>query len=124
MRTSIWFRTEEKNPDKSGHYFTYRGWGMGGKADSDQDYGYLYYRKKDDSWYEYDGAWNSSFSDEVSFVYYWTDADPSGWTDQDPPSISLKLQKLKPEDNKTLNDAFNKVKEAIDQYNMLKELLR
>ena len=26
MRTSIWFRTEEKQPDKSGYYFTYRDW--------------------------------------------------------------------------------------------------
>ena len=46
MRTSIWYRTEEKNPDKSGYYLSYRGWGMGGKGDGDHDHGYLYYDKK------------------------------------------------------------------------------
>lgn len=122
MRTSIWFRTEEKNPDKSGYYFTYRGWGMGGKADGDQDYGYLYYRKEDDSWYEHKGAWNSSFPDEVSFVYYWTDADPNGWVDDDPPSV--KLRKLKEEHNVALESAYKDVLIAIDKYNMIKELVR
>lgn len=116
MRTSIWYRTEEKNPDKSDYYLSYRGWGMGGKSDYDHDYGYLYYDKKTDKWYEYDDC------REYAIVYYWTDAKPDDWTDQDPPSVQLR--KLKPQDNKTLDDAFNKVKEAIDQYNMLKELLR
>ena len=123
MRTSIWFRTEEKQPDKSGYYFTYRGWGMGGKADGDSDHGYLYYRKKDDTWYEYENAWNSSFPEVASIVYYWTDADPEGWTNQDPPSV--KLYKLKEFPHSvTLDDAWKKVQEAIDQYNMIKELVK
>ena len=122
MRTSIWYRTELKQPDKNGYYLAYRGWGMAGKGDGDHDYGYLYYRKKDDTWYEYQGSWNSSFPDEVSFVYYWTDADPSGWTDADPPSIQLR--KVKEEHNVALEDAWKKVQEAIDQYNMIKELVR
>jgi hypothetical protein len=123
MRTSIWFRTEEKNPDKSGYYLSYRGWGMGGKGDYDHDYGYLYYRKKDDSWYEHEGSWNSSFPDVVSFVYYWTDATPDDWTDQDPPSVKLYKLKELPH-SATLDDAWKKVQEAINQYNMLKELVR
>lgn len=122
MRTSIWHRTEEKQPDKDGLYLTYRGWGMGGKRDGDCDHGYLYYRKRDDTWYEYEGAWRSSFPDEVSFVYYWTDADPVGWTDQDPPSIQLR--KVKEGHNVALEDAWKKVQEAIDQYNVIKELVR
>ena len=122
MRTSIWYRTEEKQPDKSGYYLSYRGWGMGGKGDDDHDYGYLYYRKKDDSWYEYEGSWNSSFPDVVSFVYYWTDADPSGWVDEDPPSVQLR--KLKEEHHVALEAAYNDVLIAIDKYNMIKELVR
>ena len=122
MRTSIWFRTEEKQPDKSGYYFSYRGWGMGGKADGDQDYGYLYYHTKYKKWYEYEGSWNSMFPDEVSFVYYWTDADPSGWVDKDPPSI--KLHKLKEEHNVALESAYKDVLIAIDKYNMIKELVK
>lgn len=122
MRTSIWFRTEEKQPDKSGYYFTYRGWGIGGKADGDEDYGYLYYRKQDDTWYGYKNSWDSSFPDEVSFVYYWSDADPSGWVDKDPPSV--KLRKIKEEQNVALESAYKDVLNAIDKYNMIKELVK
>ena len=122
MRTSIWFRTEEKQPDKSGYYFSYRGWGMGGKADGDQDYGYLYYHTKYKKWYEYEGSWNSMFPDEASFVYYWTDADPSGWVDEDPPSVQLR--KLKEEHNVALESAYKDVLIAIDKYNMIKELVK
>ena len=122
MRTSIWFRTEEKQPDKSGYYLSYRGWGMGGKGDGDHDYGYLYYHTKYKKWYEYEGSWNSMFPDEVSFVYYWTDADPSGWVDKDPPSVQLR--KLKEEHNVALESAYKDVLIAIDKYNMIKELVR
>lgn len=122
MRTSIWFRTEEKQPDKDGLYLTYRGWGMGGKGDGDHDHGYLYYRVKDGRWYEYEGAWRSSFPDVVHFVYYWTDADPVDWVEKEPPSVQLR--KLKQEDNVALNAAYKDVLVAIDKYNMMKELLR
>jgi len=122
MRTSIWFRTEEKQPDKSGYYLSYRGWGMAGKGECDHDYGYLYYRKEDDSWYGHKGAWNSSFPDEVSFVYYWSDADPHGWVEKDPPSS--KLRKLIEEHNVALESAYKDVLIAIDKYNMIKELVR
>lgn len=122
MRTSIWYRTELQQPSKSGYYFTYRGWGIAGKSDGDEDYGYLYYRKKDDTWYGYKNSWESSFPDVISFVYYWSDADPRGWTDSDPPSV--QLHKVKEEHNVALDDAWKKVQEAIDQYNMIKELVR
>ena len=120
MRTSIWFRTEEKQPDKSGYYFTYRGWGMGGKADGDQDYGYLYYRKKDNSWYEYEGSWNSMFPDVVSFVYYWTDADPKGWTDEDPPSVSIRGPVKSP--IPAVQAAWEEAMKAIANYELVKNL--
>ena len=111
MRTSIWYRTELKNPDKSGHYLAYRGWGMGGKADGDHDHGYMYYDKKTDRWYEYRDL------RDTAIVYYWTDATPDDWTEQD-------LHKQKQKYNVTLDDAWKKVVEAVDQYNMLRELTK
>jgi len=120
MRTSIWFRTEEKQPDKSGYYLSYRGWGIGGKGDGDCDYGYLYYHKKTDTWYSHESDVRSSFPD-TAIVYYWTDATPDDWTDQDPPSV--KLRKLKEEHNVALESAYNDVLIAIDKYNMIKELV-
>jgi hypothetical protein len=121
MRTSIWYRTELKNPDKSGSYLTYRGFGMGGMADGDHHNGYLYYHKKTDTWYEYESEVRSSFP-RTCIVYYWTDADPDGWVDEDAPSIQLR--KVKEEHNVALDDAWKKVQEAIHQYDMIKELVR
>lgn len=116
MRTSIWFRTEEKQPDKSGYYLSYRGWGIGGKADGDSDHGYVYYDKKQDEWRDYDTGGH------YAIVYYWTDATPDDWTDSDPPSVQLR--KLKQEQNVALESAYKDVLIAIEKYNMLKELLR
>jgi hypothetical protein len=118
MRTSIWYRTELKNPDHSGYYFAYRGWGMGGKADGDCDYGYLYYDRYRDRWREYE---RDNKYDSV-IVYYWTDADPHGWVEKDPPSV--KIREMKEKYNPTLEDAWQRVKEAIDQYNMIKNLIQ
>ena len=121
MRTSIWYSSVEKQPDNDGYYLTYRGWGMGGKADDDHDHGYLYYYKKHNKWYEYEGAWNSSFPDVVSFVYYWTDADPAGWTDEDPPSVKIKQGDS--QQHVALQDAWKDVQEALKKYETIKALL-
>ncbi len=118
MRTSIWYRTEERQPDISGYYLTYRGWGMGGKADGDEDNSYLYYHKKTDKWYEYEGEVRAMHP-RTCIVYYWTDADPAGWTDSDPPSIHIKQLK----DNPALEIAWNNVQEAVRQYQIIKGLV-
>lgn len=116
MRTGIWYRTELKNPDKSGHYLAYRGWGMGGKADSDHDHGYMYYDKKTNQWYEY------SDKRDTAIVYYWTDATPDEWTDADPPSVQLR--KVKEEPNPALEIAWKNVEEAVRQYHIVESLVR
>ena len=120
MRTSIWYHTADQQPNKDGLYLTYRGWGMGGKADGDHDHGYLYYRVKDGKWYEYEGAWRSSFPEVVSFVYYWTDADPVGWLDSDPPISQRKKHR---EDNPALQIAWERVQESIRQYEIVRSLI-
>lgn len=117
MRVSVWYRTELQQPPKSGYYLSYRGWGMGGKADGDHDHGYVYYDKKKDMWRDYQDV-NSGYA----IVYYWTDATPDDWTDQDPPSV--KLRKLKEEHNVALESAYNDVLIAIDKYNIIKELVK
>ncbi len=116
MRVSVWYRTELQQPPKSGYYLSYRGWGIAGKADDDSDWGYVYYDKRKDQWRDYESGGH------YAIVYYWTDATPDDWTDQD--SSSIQLHKLKEEHNVALDDAWKKVQEAIDQYNMIKELVK
>ena len=121
MHTSIWYRTEEKQPSKSGYYLTYRGWGMGGKADGESDHGYLFYHTKTANWYE-DEYEDRSINPRTCIVYYWTDADPYGWTEQDPPSTALRKMKL--DSNHTLESAWEDVQLAVNKYNLIKELIR
>lgn len=121
MKATIWFRTEEKQPANSGYYLCYQVWGIGGKRDGDNDIEYLYYYDKTGKWYGYENDPRAMHPD-VRIVYYWTDANPADWVDKDIPRS--KLKKLSNEHNAALEDAFKKVNEAIDQYNMIKELLR
>lgn len=117
MKTSIWYHTADQQPDKDGYYLTYRGWGMGGKADGDSDHGYLYYHKKTDNWYEYQGEVRSMYP-RTCIVYYWSDANPAGWVDNDPPVSHRK----KATPNPALEIAWNNVQEAIRQYDIVRKL--
>ena len=120
MRTSIWYRTEAKNPDKSGFYLSYRGFGMGGMADSDSEHGYMYYDQREDCWLDHRSGYEA-------IVYYWTDADPNGWVDQDPPSIKIRknynpVTKKHDTDHPAVADAWSDVEEAIKRYETVKTL--
>lgn len=114
MKISIWHHTADKQPDKSGHYLCYRGWGIGGKSDSDSDHGYLYYNKGSKCWQDYRNGTTASF------VYYWTDADPQGWVDNDPPVVRRK----KEIENVALNDAWKSVQDALEKYEMIRTLVK
>ena len=115
MRVSIWHRTEEQSPAKSGHYLSYRGWGMGGKGDGDHDHGYVYYDKRKNEWRDY-----KSEDSHYAIVYYWTDADPAEWTDEDPPSIRIKREMK--QEHIAVQEAWQNVEEAIKQYKVIKAL--
>lgn len=112
MRTSVWYRTEEKQPDKSGYYLSYRGWGMGGKADGDHDHGYVYFDKKKNEWRDYDSGGH------YAIVYYWTDATPDEWVEADGPSINIKKKDVNP----AVEIAWKNVQEAIRQYEIVRKL--
>jgi hypothetical protein len=123
MRTSIWYRSEEKQPDKSDYYIAYRGWGMSGKSDGDSDYGYVYYDKQRDEWRDY----SSSSMGHTAIVYYWTDATPDKWTDQDPPRTVLLAQRkfadsIGVSSVPAIQDAWEAVEEAIKRYETVKAL--
>jgi hypothetical protein len=119
MRTSIWYRTEEQQPNKSGYYLSYRGFGMGGMSDYDSANGYMYFDKLDSQWYEYDDR------SRPAIVYYWTTADPEQWTDEDPPSIKIRKgysPKSNAHDIPAVQDAWEAVQEAIKRYETIKAL--
>lgn len=124
MRTSVWYRTEEKQPDKSDYYLAYRGWGMGGKSDGDSDHGYVWYDKNRNEWRDY----SSTSMGHDAIVYYWTNATPDAWVDADPPSIRIRTKNttynptLHTDDHPAVKDAWIEVEEAIKRYETVKAL--
>lgn len=114
MKTSFWYHTKDTQPDQSGYYLSYRGWGLGGKADGDSDFGYLYYDKKRNEWRDYE----STSMGHSAIVYYWTDAQPDVWVEEDPPVVDRKTTK----DNPALDIALERVKKAIKDYELIEAL--
>jgi len=119
MKTCIWYHTAEQQPNESGYYLSCRGWGRGGKADGDSDVGYVYYDKKIDEWRDYEIAGHHAF------VYYWTDAKPDQWVDDNELPVSLyaprpSSKKAKP--NPALDNAWQRVQDAVRDYELIKAL--
>lgn len=117
MRISIWHRTEEQSPDNSGYYLSYRGFGMGSMSDYDHEHGYMYYDKKTDKWYEYNNK------RDIAIVYYWSDATPNEWVDQDPPSVTLR-RNGRPDEHVAVHEAWQEVQEALKRYQTVKALCK
>jgi hypothetical protein len=113
MKLGIWYHTAEQQPNESGYYLAYRGWGIAGKSDTDSDYGPVFYDKKINSWRDYE---SSSYGHDA-FVYYWTDADPEAWTDR-----GAVIDKKKIQSNPALEIAWQKVIQAVEQYELIKAL--
>jgi hypothetical protein len=55
-----------------------------------------------------------------AIVYYWTDATPDEWVDNDPPITRRK--KITTEANASLKSAWENVEKALEQYNLIKAL--
>lgn len=116
MKTCIWYNTSDKNPDESGYYLAYRGWGIAGKSDSDSDYGPVYYDKRIDEWRDYD----SVTIGHTAFVYYWTEADPEQWVDR----AWSPRSKTKKEVPAAVQIAWEQLQDAVKKYETLRALTR
>jgi hypothetical protein len=122
MKTSIWYNTKDKQPDTSGYYLGYRGWGVGGKADGDHDYNYFYYHKKTNEWYTYENQIRATFPD-IAIVYYWTDANPYAWVNNDVFNQAFRQTHETQKNNPALEIAWKRVEEAIRQYEIIKSMV-
>lgn len=111
MKTSIWHHTADKQPDKSGYYLAYKSYSIG---DDTTNAGYYYYSAGSNSWRD------SSLSQaHYANVYYWSDADPEKWVNDDVP---VTKRKTKRPPNPALEIAWNNVQEALRQYEIVKAL--
>ena len=110
MKTSIWYHTADKQPEKSGYYMGFRTVTL---ADDSCGVDYFYWNKADSEW-RTDSTCNSRWAN----VYYWTHEDPEVWVNLDPPVRYRKNPKVNP----ALEIAWNNVQEAIRQFEIVKAL--
>lgn len=111
MKTSIWYHTADRQPEKSGYYMAFRTITL---ADDTCGVDYFYWNKESGEW-RTDSTCHSHWAN----VYYWTLENPEKWVDSDPPVRNRK----KPKDNPALEIAWNNVQEAVRQYEIVKGLV-
>lgn len=105
MITSIWFHVEDKCPKHSGYYLAYK---LPSLASDEEGYGMYYW---DNQYYDWrDSAAPHGHGVEVSI---WTSC-PEHDPDDHLPLIPTPAE----------IDAWKKVHEAIDQFNMIRTLVK
>lgn len=102
MKTSIWYTTEEKLPEKPGTYITFVGPTFG----DDGGPGTSYYAGRHSGWRE-----RIAPHSPRAAVVYWCDVDPWLWDYQDDV-----------ESTPAMKIAWDRVQEAIRQYELIKAL--
>lgn len=105
MYTSVWYHTNERCPKKNGHYLAYKTATLG---DDSEGFG-LYY------WDNYYTEWRGSMALHSSSI------EVSIWSEcpvHDPDNY-MPLKSVPAEIN-----AWKKVCEAVDQYNVIRGLVR
>ena len=72
-------------------------------------------------WNKFEGQWqtDSTCHNRWANVYYWTEADPEVWVDSDPP-VSKRKRKAQP--NPALDIAWQRVQDAVKNYELIKAL--
>ena len=107
MITTIWYHGGDKNPDKDGYYLAYK---MSSLGDDSEGYGVHYWDNHNRHWRETGARHSSNIR-----VSIW--ADPPEH-DPDYSNYSYSVPTV------AEIDAWKNVKEAIDQFNMIKELVK
>jgi hypothetical protein len=112
MKTSIWHHNADRQPDKSGYYLAYKSYSMG---DDSTSAGYYYYSKTSGTWRD-----SSLHSAHYANVYYWTDATPDDWVDND----QVRVHRQTISNNPTLNSAWQDVLAAIEKFKIIEALVK
>jgi hypothetical protein len=117
MKPCLWYHSADKNPDKSGYYLAYKSYSI---AENETDIGFYYYNKVQ-------GHWQDSNYNQAHFanVYYWTEANPEKWVENDPPvSFRKKTNKKSAQPNSAMEKAWADVLAAVERYELIKVLSR
>jgi hypothetical protein len=115
MKTSIWYHTADRQPDKSGYYMGFRTVTL---ADDTCGVDYFYWNPQGGT--NGQGAWrtDSTCHSQWANVYYWTPEDPERWVDEDGPLRNRKT----PRSNPALESAWQDMQQAIERYEIVRAL--
>jgi hypothetical protein len=117
MKTSVWYHTADRQPDKSGYYMAFRTVTL---ADDTCGVDYFYWNK--DGGLKGKGEWrtDSTCHSHWANVYYWTESDPEQWVDEDGPVRNRKAPRSSP----ALEAAWQDMQRAIERYEMVRALTK
>ena len=110
MKTSIWYHTADRQPDKTGYYMGFRTVTL---ADDTCGVDYFWWNREAGEW-RTDRTCHSHWAN----VYYWTPDDPEQWVNADGPVRYRKTPKSSP----ALAAALADVQQAIEQYEIVRAL--
>jgi hypothetical protein len=115
MKTSVWYHTADRQPDKSGYYMAFRTVTL---ADDTCGVDYFYWNK--DGGLKGQGEWRTDHTCHSHWanVYYWTPDDPEQWVDTDGPVRNRKTPRSSP----ALEAAWWDMQRAIERYEMVRAL--
>ena len=118
MKTSIWYHTADRNPDKAGYYMGFRTVTL---ADDTCGVDYFYWNST--GGINGRGEWRTDHTCHSHWanVYYWTESDPEVWVDQDGP---VRNRKTNTQPNPALAQAWADVQQALERYEILKALTK
>jgi len=111
IKPSIWYSTDQKQPDETGWYVAFKGYSLG---DNEVGVSYFYWNKKNQHW----RASSMQTSNEINVIYWCKGADPAEWYQQATPY----RRKTKREVSVTEQEAWAAVEHAIEQYEIIKAL--
>jgi hypothetical protein len=115
MKTSIWYHTADQQPDKTGYYMAFRTMTL-----ADDTIGVDYFYWSQTGGIKGQGEWRTDHTchSQWANVYYWTESDPEVWVNSDPPVRYRKKAKSNP----ALDIAWQRVEDAIRNYELIKAL--
>jgi hypothetical protein len=118
MKTSIWYHTADRNPDRSGYYMAFRTTTL---ADDTCGVDYFYWNSTGGM--NGRGEWrtDNTCHSHWANVYYWTESDPEVWVDQDGP---VRNRKSPQQDNAAVAQAWADVEQAVERYRMIQALTK
>lgn len=115
MKTSIWYHTADRQPDKAGYYMGFRTVTL---ADDTCGVDYFWWNPRGGLTGAGEWRTDATCHSHWANVYYWTPDDPEQWVDSDGPVRNRRPERPDP----ALESARQELQQAIERYEIVRAL--